>query len=452
MIIFEGAVNLFEASMILYFLLRGLDCKWTGWKKWVSFSLSVIILFTLITFENKYRIFEGFDSIPLILFLLLYSFFCLQEHIFTKALMVFVVMSMVHSTNTVVVAVYSFISHVPVQELASEYTIHRVFAIILTKIVFFILSMSSFYVFRKESLDHKQQVLTILNFAVIAFSGGAALKIASKNDLTTDGEIMLFTFMLGMWIVGIISYFLSIRIFYDDKSLLKKTARAQMDFYKDEEMKELQRHYREILSLRHDMKNHLGCILQMLKTDQISEAIHYLEEVSNPVRRDPSILINTNNAEVDALLNIKFRQLAQQNSDVKCMIAGDISAFDPIDMCRIFGNLLDNIIDANEQLPVEQRRAELIVTNDRNYLHIIVKNHIQYSVLMDNPELITVKKDKSVHGFGHQIIKDCVERLQGILYYYEEDDMFCCSILLPTMDRNAAIQMNNTSNSQICAS
>lgn len=121
--------------MILYFLLRGLDCKWTGWKKWVSFSLSVIILFTLITFENKYRIFEGFDSIPLILFLLLYSFFCLQEHIFTKALMVFVVMSMVHSTNTVVVAVYSFISHVPVQELASEYTIHRVFAIILTKMV-----------------------------------------------------------------------------------------------------------------------------------------------------------------------------------------------------------------------------------------------------------------------------------------------------------------------------
>jgi len=312
-IIFEGAVNLFEASMILYFLLRGLDCKWTGWKKWVSFSLAIIILFTLITFENKYRIFEGFDSIPLILFLLLYSFFCLQEHIFRKALMVFVVMSMVHSTNTVVVAVYSFISHVSVQELASEYTIHRVFAIILTKIVFFILSMSALYVFRKESLDPKQQVLTILNFAVIAFSGGAALKIASKNDLTTDGEIMLFTFMLGMWIVGIISYFLSIRIFYDDKSLLKKTARAQMDFYKDEEMKELQRHYREILSLRHDMKNHLGCILQMLKTDQISEAIHYLEEVSNPVRRDPSILINTNNAEVDALLNIKFRQLAQQN-------------------------------------------------------------------------------------------------------------------------------------------
>ena len=205
MIIFEGAVNLFEASMILYFLLRGLDCKWTGWKKWVSFSLAIIILFTLITFENKYRIFEGFDSIPLILFLLLYSFFCLQEHIFRKALMVFVVMSMVHSTNTVVVAVYSFISHVSVQELASEYTIHRVFAIILTKIVFFILSMSALYVFRKESLDPKQQVLTILNFAVIAFSGGAALKIASKNDLTTDGEIMLFTFMLGMWIVGIIS-------------------------------------------------------------------------------------------------------------------------------------------------------------------------------------------------------------------------------------------------------
>ena len=438
MIVFEVTINLFEAFMILFFLLKGLDCKWEGWKKWISFSLSVAALFALITLENVYKIFNGFDSVPLIAFLLAYVFLCLKQHIFTKVLMVFVVMSMVHSTNTIVVAVYSFISHIPVQELASEYTVHRVFAVILTKIVFFILSMSALYVFRKDNWAPKQQILTLLNFAVTAFSGGAALKIASKNDLSTDGEIMLFTFMLGMWIVGVISYFLSIRIFYDDKSLLKRTARAQLDFYKDEEMKELQRHYKEVLSLRHDIKNHLSCVEEMLKKNQVSKAIHYLEEISDPVRHDPSILVNTNNAEIDALLNLKFRKLAQQDSDVKCMIAGDMSGFDPVDMCRIFGNLLDNVIDANERIPKEKRKVEFTVSNERKYIHIIVKNYVQHSVLKDNPKLVTEKRDKNLHGFGHQVIEDCVEKMEGILYYYEEDDMFCCSILLPIGSRDAA--------------
>ncbi|MBQ7337577.1 MAG: GHKL domain-containing protein, partial [Clostridia bacterium] len=62
---------------------------------------------------------------------------------------------------------------------------------------------------------------------------------------------------------------------------------------------------------------------------------------------------------------------------------------------------------------------------------IICKNTIQQSVLKDNKRLLSTKKEPDVHGLGHQIVEATAEKYQGMVDYFEEDDMFGVQVMLP---------------------
>lgn len=60
--------------------------------------------------------------------------------------------------------------------------------------------------------------------------------------------------------------------------------------------------------------------------------------------------------------------------------------------------------------------------------YIIVKNSIAESVLSENPELRTNKKDKKAHGFGIASMKKIAEKYGGNVEYREEDHFFVTEI------------------------
>ena len=56
--------------------------------------------------------------------------------------------------------------------------------------------------------------------------------------------------------------------------------------------------------------------------------------------------------------------------------------------------------------------VELIIGSRKSYTGIIVKNSIAVSVLSENPELKTNKKDKTIHGFGINSIRKIAKTAQ----------------------------------------
>ncbi len=65
-------------------------------------------------------------------------------------------------------------------------------------------------------------------------------------------------------------------------------------------------------------------------------------------------------------------------------------------------------------------------------MSILVSNSIETSVLTDNENLETSKKDKELHGIGIKTIKEIVKKYDGMIQFYEEEKEFCCHILLKT--------------------
>ena len=61
----------------------------------------------------------------------------------------------------------------------------------------------------------------------------------------------------------------------------------------------------------------------------------------------------------------------------------------------------------------------------------IFENYILKSVLGENPELKTTKKEKQGHGIGIESVKELVRREEGDLEIFEENNYFISQILIP---------------------
>lgn len=59
-----------------------------------------------------------------------------------------------------------------------------------------------------------------------------------------------------------------------------------------------------------------------------------------------------------------------------------------------------------------------------------MKNSIDVSVLETNSGLVSDKQNKNNHGYGTRIIKEIAEKHNGFADFYEENDYFCCNVVL----------------------
>ena len=123
--------------------------------------------------------------------------------------------------------------------------------------------------------------------------------------------------------------------------------------------------------------------------------------------------------------------------DIDLLISGslgDISDVDEPDLVSILGNILDNALEA--LAGAEKKELELIFFTQNNNRSIICKNSIPQSVLTDNKELSSTKKDRKRHGLGTKIVRQEAEKYGGLVDYYEEIStmgnlMFCVQVMLP---------------------
>ena len=73
---------------------------------------------------------------------------------------------------------------------------------------------------------------------------------------------------------------------------------------------------------------------------------------------------------------------------------------------------------------------ELIISRQKSFLYIIVKNTISDSVLSANPSLVTNKDNKSAHGFGIKSIRELARKYNGTVDFKESESLFVVEICL----------------------
>ena len=189
--------------------------------------------------------------------------------------------------------------------------------------------------------------------------------------------------------------------------------------------------YETNAKLYHDMKNHFLLLQSYLKENRVKEAEAYLKKLNGDgMKYDYERY--TGIEAIDYILSQK-REKAENNR-IHMKIHGEYPKdckIDPVDLCTILTNLLDNAVEACMKQPEGEPR-EIQVTIRRLHQFIIIKiaNSSIASPDIRNGKLHTSKKDRNIHGWGMRSVLSAVEKNQGTVQYEYREKMFTVSAML----------------------
>lgn len=146
--------------------------------------------------------------------------------------------------------------------------------------------------------------------------------------------------------------------------------------------------------------------------------------------------IETGNRLLDVLLTEKSLYCEQNGITLSCMADGEkLSFLEDSDLYCLFGNVVDNALEAVKQLEERERRVINLVVKARGGMLIIQEENYYAGDLTFRDGLpVTTKADKDYHGFGMQSIRMIVRKYEGELNTYTSDGVFHLNILFTTGD------------------
>jgi len=106
-----------------------------------------------------------------------------------------------------------------------------------------------------------------------------------------------------------------------------------------------------------------------------------------------------------------------------------------MDLCTIFGNVLDNAIESVEKSQdTNSRLIRAAVFAQNDFLMIRVENYNEIELTMDDGLPVSTKMDKRFHGYGIKSILLAVEKYEGTMTIHSENQWFTLRILIPLIE------------------
>lgn len=139
--------------------------------------------------------------------------------------------------------------------------------------------------------------------------------------------------------------------------------------YSKQYSNEIKEYYDSAKSLRHDFKNHILIIGELLRKEQYSKAVSYISELNNSCE-NTELKFHTSCPILDIIFTDKLVALADKVT-IKCAAAPEI---DETDICVIFANAVDNAVCAVSKLPDDERFIKITTKSRGELLFIELEN------------------------------------------------------------------------------
>jgi len=419
-IIFESFINLFQSVVVTVFLIISLGCKDKYNKKCVS-AAGILITFIYLTVSNHLVFFESVGIYVYMAYSLMFSFVILSgsviEKIFYNVMMIccLVGSALLGGGLVSLVVKKDFLN-------AHRYgTAERYVGIILVQVILSVLFV--LIIKLKQMLKEKDNQYMLIMSLIPAISVIVCCLMVYRLDKSYEMNV-IYTFiaMAGIIIINVISVLLLImeQKVYEQKTRQQVMLSAYQQKEKDiESILDMQK---QNSKQRHDIKNILILIRELINDEQYAKATEMLDKYSTGQKNVNLAEIISNNIVLNYLLNRKINECRNNGIDMGCYVLGDITGVDDMDLYILLENLCDNAIEAAAQS--NNPTIKLQISEDNGNLCIYIGNTTPGNVLKNNPDMNTTKKDKGMHGFGIMNIRDIIDKYNGTINYEQQGDNY----------------------------
>lgn len=420
----EIAASLVESCIFVKLCNGFLDFKSEN-GKWIKTAALFVMLALVDVFLCQLDGFENISIILLMLIMLTYAVVFLNGKLWEKLMIPIIPTITELPINLIVMSVFSSLSGNERADVLPGGAM-RIPVLFFSKSAFFLVCEIIIRAKKKGkySLNAYQWVIQLSCFLISFIISSLMWNLFRGQEETKP--IFLIIFLL-IALLNVLLYFLMSKMQRDNKikeeyKLLKSNISAQ-----EKLALETMERYTEVRTLKHDMKHYLTITAELISSGKTEEAKSYIESVLDEKIAPAGMVVNTRSAVVDAVINNKISLCSEKGIAVKCVIDTQFESSNDVDISILLSNLLDNAVYGCD---LSTPHIELVISKVKSMTYIAVKNSIAESVLLNNPNFKTDKKDKSAHGFGIKSIRQIAARYDGSIEFKEENGMFIAEVWL----------------------
>lgn len=423
---FEIGINLFQACVYLYFFKNRLQFSHKSRKADALCVLSYTLFLTAYLFFNI----PIPDSVGGVIFFIYLHYasdsrwpVCLFWVLFKEALSVATVGIMLQICLSALSVPY---------DLIMNPSVYRIVFVLSANFVLFI-EIFLFSRIKKESssLHH----LPLLPFSAMNIALLVVIEILFSLQIQECFSSDI-PFLIA-YVLLIVCGTLSVLLFHFMTTIAEREQQAQIALNHVQLTKDhqhaIQDMYDDMRKQRHDMKQHLQAIEQLIVNQSSTAAKQYLDEYKAQKPMRESFL--TGNIAVDALLTAKLLACERHGIDFKvsqCPLNN--LPISEIDFCTIVGNLLDNAIEGTLRIANTCKPRYIHLYFSRVYDMFIIRCENpanSLTIRKINNRFLTSKDDAPIHGFGIPNIISIAEHAEGFCAFDIEGTEFVATVTLP---------------------
>lgn len=260
----------------------------------------------------------------------------------------------------------------------------------------------------------------ILFFDIVASS---VMSHYSNKDFNKTYVLFLDSFNIFCCIFA-----LYIQFVMDDRAQLVNDLEVIKRLWqeKEEQYNESKANIELINQKCHDLKHQIRAIgsTNALDVGVVKEIENIISIYDSPVK--------TGNEALDIILTEKSLYCSKQGVKLCCITDGDKLKFmTDADLYALFGNLIDNAIEAVENLDDGKRVISLNIKETSGFLTINIHNYYDKELTFENKLPVSTKNDRAYHGYGMKSVQMLCDKYGGEMSIKAENKVFNLNIVFP---------------------
>ena len=248
----------------------------------------------------------------------------------------------------------------------------------------------------------------------------------SSLEIALRPKNTLFLFIVNVGATLI--YYVVTRLVLEQNNTLELKERNHQLTMQAMQYDNLQEKITEARRAKHDVRHHIALMQEYLNNGDLPALSEYLSQYGASLP-DDSLICFCENTAANAVL-LYFAQQAK-NSRIDYIVKAEIpndTAVSETDISVLFGNLLENALDACKAEGAEDKKIIVRASTDGGSLCITVDNTFTGTLKQTNDGDLVSTKHKGM-GLGTRSVRSIVEQYNGVCRFEAKDGMFYASVL-----------------------
>ena len=309
---------------------------------------------------------------------------------------------------------------------------------------FILLPVFFFFRWERETLTEEKQPVYVWQYCwlvPVTFYLTWSHEFYGKDDpllwsLSVRNVFMLFIVNLAAFLI----YYLILRMIKDNADYMKLREENHVLSMELMQYDGLNQRIALARQGRHDLRHHILTMETLLDSGDVPALRSYLAEIGEKYQVEGALTFCSNRT-VNGILTY-FAEIANAKEiefNVRIGIPEDVPVA-KTDLSVLFGNLLENAIEACQKQSSGPRKIIVRSQMSQNTLALTVDN--TYETIPEKDRLGRFRSMKhSGEGVGTESVKNIVSRYDGVVQFETRGDLFCVSAMLYLQEPEQSVLM-----------